>query len=306
MGEVNYTKLKQKDGSVILLTQYICPSEPKASILILHGMAEHQKRYRAFAEYLTSRGYDVYSYDLRGHGTDRKLNELGFFSSKDGYQLVIQDAISVSEHIAKVNRSSKFFLFAHSMGSIIARNMIQSHDQYSGVILSGSNYPAKFMVHFGLLLSSCIKKLKGPKHISPYLKNLMFGSKKYTSLSSRTVFDWLTRDNPTVGAYMHDPYCGFTCTAAFYHDVLKMVQSEINKKLIMQTNRELPIYVISGSKDPVGGYGREVNKFVNILKKLGFKNLTFKLYPDCRHEILNEINKEEVYRDIDAWISDNC
>jgi alpha-beta hydrolase superfamily lysophospholipase len=306
MGEVIYTQIRQKDGHIIKLTQYVCPREPKASILILHGMAEHQKRYIEFAEYLTENGYDVYSYDHRGHGTDRKLNELGFFSSQNGYQLVVQDAISVSEYIAENNRSSRLFLLGHSMGSIISRNVIQSYDKYAGVILSGSNYPPKFMVLFGLLLSKVIKTFKGPKHISPYLDHLMFGARKYTSLSSRTVYDWLTRSNPIVGAYMHDPYCGFTCTASFYHDLLKLVQKEISKKQILQTRKDLPIFIISGDKDPVGSYGKEVNKYANTLKTLGFMNCTSKLYPDCRHEILNELNKDEVYDDIEAWISKRC
>ncbi len=303
MGEAVFTQITQRDGYTIKLAQYLCPKEPKASILILHGMAEHQKRYLSFTEYLTAHGYDVYLYDHRGHGMDRKFGELGFFASSNGHQLVVKDAIAVSEHLARTSRSNKIFLLGHSMGSIIARNVIQSYDKYTGVILSGSNYPSKFIVHFGLFLSSLIKKMKGPKHVSPYLHNLFFGGKKYTSLSSRTVYDWLTRSNPIVGAYMHDPYCGFTCTASFYHDLLKLVQNEISKKQILQTRKELPILIISGEKDPVGGYGREIHKFASTFKKLGFSNCTLKLYPDCRHEILNELNREEVYADIVAWIS---
>ena len=138
MGEVVYTLIKQKDGFITKLTQYVCPTKPKASILILHGMAEHQKRYLSFAEYLVGSGYDVYSYDHRGHGTDKKMSDVGFIASEDGYQLVIQDAIKVSEFIAENNRSNKFFLLGHSMGSIISRNVLQTYDKYTGVILSGS------------------------------------------------------------------------------------------------------------------------------------------------------------------------
>lgn len=303
MGEVIYTQIKQTDGYKTKLTQYVCPEKPKASILILHGMAEHQNRYLSFAEYLVNQGYDVYCYDHRGHGTDKKLSELGFFAPENGYQLVTLDAITVSKYIKENNRSNKLFLFGHSMGSIISRNVIQTFDSYDGVILSGTNFPPMPLVRFGLFLSFMITKFKGPKHVSPYLSNLMFGSKKYTSLSTRTAFDWLSRSNPIVGAYIHDPYCGFTCTASFYHDLLKLNKNEIIRKQIQTTRKDLPLYIISGAKDPVGSYGKEVNKFVGSLKKLGFTNVSSKLYPDCRHEILNELDKEEVYADIHTWIA---
>jgi alpha-beta hydrolase superfamily lysophospholipase len=302
MSEVYYAQIKQDDGYVTKLTQYICPEKPKASILILHGMAEHQKRYLAFAEYLVNLGYDVYCYDHRGHGTDKKLSDLGFFAPAKGYQIVVKDAIAVCGYIEKNNRSSKFILFGHSMGSSIARNVIQSYDKFNGVILSGTNFPPKIPLTFGISYSSIIAKLKGPKHISPSLNNLIFGDKKYTSLSIRTTFDWLSRSNSVVGAYIHDPYCGYTCTASFYHDLLKINQSACSKKMIKQTRCDLPIYIISGEKDPVGGYGKEIHKYYGILKKYGFTNVAFKLYPECRHELLNEINKDEVYSDIQDWL----
>lgn len=306
MGEVEYTQIKQKDGYVTKLTHYMCPKKPLASILILHGMAEHQIRYVHFAEYLVNLGYDVYTYDHRGHGKDTLLSELGFFARTNGYQLVIQDAITVSKYISQNNRSTKFVLFGHSMGSIISRNVIQNFDKYNGVILSGSNFPPRALVQSGLIISSLLSKFKGPKHRSPYLNNLMFGGKKYTALSTRTAYDWLSRSNPIVGAYIHDPYCGFVCTSSFYHDLLKLVQKEISKKQIQLTRKDLPLFIISGEKDPVGGYGKEINKFINILKKSGFTNVSSKLYPECRHEILNELNKEDIYSDIQSWISKRC
>lgn len=303
MNEITYIPIKQKDGYLTKLTYLVCPDKPKASILILHGMAEHQKRYLLFAEYLVNNGYDVYCYDHRGHGTDKKLSELGFFASENGSQLVVEDAINVSNYIEKNNRCSKFFLFGHSMGSIIARNVIQTYDKYAGVVLSGTLYPPRLLTSSGFLLSSLIRKFKGPKHVSPFMSNLMFGSKKYTSLSTRTAFDWLSRSNPVVGAYIHDPYCGFICTVSFYQDLIKLTQNITNKKLIRLTRKDLPIFVVSGDKDPVGGYGKEVNKFLSVLSKCEFKNVSSKLYPECRHEILNELNNEEVYHDIQQWIS---
>lgn len=303
MNEITYIPMKQKDGYLTKLTYFVSPNKPKASILILHGMAEHQIRYQAFAEYLVKNDYDVYCYDHRGHGTDKKLSDLGFFAPENGSQLVVEDAINVSTYIQQNNRSNKFFLIGHSMGSIIARNVIQTYDKYNGVVLSGTLYPPKLLTASGLLVASLIRKFKGPKHVSPFMNNLMFGSKKYTSLSTRTAFDWLTRSNPIVGAYIHDPYCGFTCTVSFYQDLVMLTQNIIRKKQIRLTRKDLPLFIVSGEKDPVGGYGKEVNKFLSVLNKCEFKNVASKLYPEYRHEILNELNNEEVYNDIQQWIS---
>ena len=303
MNDVINITIKQKDGYTITLTQYNCPNRPKASVLILHGMAEHQKRYQAFAQYLAANGYDVFSYDHRGHGSNQKLSELGFFAPANGYQLVIDDVLTISNYIAQNNRSNKFFLFGHSMGSIIARNVIQSFDKYTGVIICGTPFPSKITIYGGLMMSSLITKVKGPKHISPFLSSLMFGGKNYTSLSTRTAYDWLTRSNPVVGAYVHDPYCGFTCTASFYHDLIMLIKHACKKSFIRHTRSELPIFIIAGEKDPVGNYGKDTQKYISLMKKSGFSNVSSKLYPECRHELLNELNNEEVYSDILQWMS---
>lgn len=299
----NYISIEQKDGYITKLTYLSCPKRPKASILILHGMAEHQQRYYSFAKYLLNIGYDVFLYDHRGHGKDKKINQLGYFSSNKGYQLVIDDAILVSQYIEKNNRSNRFFLFAHSMGSLIARNVIQTYQSYNGVILCGTAYPPTLVVKSGLILASLVKKIKGPKYKSSFLNKVMFRGKNYTKSYERTVFDWLTRSNSVVGAYINDPYCGFICTASFYHDLLKLTDNASNTKLINMTKRNLPIFVISGENDPVGTFGKDIKRLLLTYKKLGFTNVSYKIYPECRHELLNELNKGEVYSDINHWIS---
>ncbi|NLP34459.1 MAG: alpha/beta hydrolase [Clostridiales bacterium] len=302
MYEVNYLSVIQNDEYITEISYFQCDIEPKASLLILHGMAEHKKRYYPFAEYLTEKGIDVYIYNHRGHGTDKKIRDLGFFAAENGHQLVIEDAITVSKHIKRNNRCNRFLLMGHSMGSLIARNVIQTYDEYDGVILSGTSFPANFLTTAGLLISSILTIIKGPKHISPFLNKLIFGNKKYTDLTDRTIFDWLSRSHTSVGAYIHDPYCGFICTSSFYRDLLKLVRNASIKKRIQKTNNNLPIFIISGDKDPVGGYGKDIKNYLSILNKLQFTNVSSKLYPDCRHELINEINKEEVYNDILQWI----
>jgi alpha-beta hydrolase superfamily lysophospholipase len=130
----------------------------------------------------------------------------------------------------------------------------------------------------------------------------MFGSRAYTRLISRTSFDWLSRNNPSVGAYINDPYCGFICTISFYQDLLKLAKLASTSSLMKQTKNTLPLFVISGDQDPVGGYGKEVKRMVTLYKKWGFTNVTLKLYPDFRHELLQEIKSEEVVEDILLWM----
>jgi alpha-beta hydrolase superfamily lysophospholipase len=302
MNEVNSIAIRQKDGFVTNLIYYACSSTPKASVLILHGMAEHQNRYQSFANFLASNEIDVYIYNHRGHGTNQKLSELGYISSENGYQLLIEDAIAVSDYIVQNNRCKKFFLLGHSMGSLIARNVIQTFPNYNGVILIGTTFPPYLLTLSGLFISNLIRTIKGAKHPSPFMNKLILGNKKYTSLASRTAFDWLTRSNPIVGAYINDPYCGFICTASFYQDLLRLTRRASKKKNIRLVNRELPLFIISGEYDPVGGYGKEILKYELTLKRFGFSNTTTKIYPECRHELINEINNLEIYDDIHQWI----
>lgn len=303
MDMANCISINQNDGYSTKLTCFLACDKPLASILILHGMAEHQKRYYPFANFLTEAGYDVYIYDHRGHGTDKKLSSLGFFAPKNGSDIVVSDAVNISNYLANNNRSTKLILFGHSMGSLIARNALRYFNKYDGVILSGTTHPNKLLTIAGLVISSLIKKFKGPKHKSKFMNNMIFGNRKYTDLCERTAFDWLSRSNPIVGAYIHDPYCGFTCTVALYNDLLRLAYNSTKKSYIRNIKKDLPIYIMSGDKDPVGGYGREVKKLSSIYKKNDIINVITRLYPDCRHELLNEPNKEEVYNHILEWLA---
>jgi len=191
----------------------------------------------------------------------------------------------------------------HSMGSIIARNVIQQFDEMDGVILCGSTHPSKMKIKSGLLLASLIKLFNGPKHRSPFFNNVMFGGKSYSKIITRTSFDWLSRNNTSVGAYIHDPYCGFICTISFYHDLLKLASLATTSSLMKRTRNNLPILIISGDHDPVGGSGKEINHLTSIYKKWGYNRITTKLYVDCRHELLQELNSDEVMKDILTWIT---
>lgn len=297
------TIIQNDNYNTELFTYQTSWDNPIASIIIFHGMAEHHKRYLDFTAYLNSKGFDVYLFDHRGHGENTRLDNLGFFSSQNGDKKVVDDAITISKDIKANMRTKRLFLIGHSMGSIIARNVIQEFDEFNGVILIGSTHPNKLVSKLGKIIGSLELKSKGPKHLSARMNSLLFNNKKYNSLNKTTKFDWLSRDNKLVESYISDPFCGFICTTSFYINLIDLSLASSNIKGVTRTNKELPIYIISGSKDPVSSYGKEIKTLYDFYIKLKFKDVSFKLYEGGRHEILNEINKEEVYKDIINWLS---
>lgn len=292
-------RIQQDDGYVTALYPfYTTASSAIGSIVVFHGMAEHHERYHEFAYFLNEHGFDVYLYDHRGHGTDKKLDDLGFFSGQNGHKKVIADALSVLNYVREHNRGTKLALFAHSMGSLIARNVIQQDGTLDCVILSGSTCPPAIKSITGRLITSVVCSFRGKRHRSKRIDQLMFGGKKYSALCKRTAFDWLTRNNTLVGAYIHDPYCGFVCTNSFYKDLICLAYHASKKKLILRTRKDLPIHFMSGDKDPVSNYGKEISTLFQFYQKSGFTKVSCTLYPDCRHELLNELNQDEIYNDI--------
>ncbi len=300
---MNEIQIKQADGYITQLYPYYTSENPKGSVLVLHGMAEYHERYTGFADFLNQNGFDVYLYDHRGHGTDKKLEELGFFAKKNGWQVITEDALTILQFIKKNGRSDKVVLFGHSMGSMLARNVIQYDDSMDCTIICGTNYSAPLMTKAGLLIAGVIQLFNGANHPSPFMNNLMFNNKYYNGVCERTKFDWLTRNNYIVGQYIGDPYCGFLCTVSMYKDILRLVDNGERSNLVNRTRKDMPLLVISGEFDPVGSYGKDICTYVNMLQKNGFSDVKCTIYSECRHELLNELNNQEIMQDILTWIN---
>jgi len=286
-----------------LYPYYADTTSPKASLVLFHGMAEHHSRYEEFASFLNENGYDVFLYDHRGHGKDKPVESLGFIAPSHGDRLLIEDGKRVLSYVKEHNRSDRLILMGHSMGSLVARNVLTEFDGLDGAIICGTTCPPRIVSRFGMLLTGAYQKLKGADYPADFLDKVLFGGKNYTSLSKRTSFDWLTRDQAHVGAYINDPYCGFICSASFYHDLISLAYHAADRKAIAQIKKDLPLFFISGDKDPVGGYGKEVSALVSTFKKLGFTNTSCTLYKECRHELLNELNRDEIMQHIADWLN---
>lgn len=276
----------------------------KGVVQIAHGMAEHALRYEPFAAFLTAHGYIVYANDHRGHGrTYKNESEKGYLADEDGFELATDDLRKLSEHIRNEHPNLPIFLLGHSFGSFLTRRYIQKFDpDLKGVLISGTGGDPKLLGKIGLAVAKMQKKLKGPKKESPLMDKLIFGSYNKRISPVRTKFDFLTRDENAVDAYIADENCGFVCKTSFYVDLLEGLLNIHEQNEADKTPKDLPIFIFSGDEDPVGDYGKGVQSVYEQLLELGCTKVSIKLYEGGRHEMLNETNKEEVYEDILNWL----
>jgi len=303
----NNMTFQSADGSEIFYHQWLPGGKKKikGAVQIAHGMAEHSKRYSRFAEALTKKGFVVYANDHRGHGqTAGSLDNVGYFADDNGWGLVVEDMHQLTQIIKNNHPDTPVFLFGHSMGSFLSRNYIFLYgDEIKGVILSGTGGDPGILGKVGRYIAKNESKKKGKKYRSPLLKKLSFGKFNNAFKPNRTEFDWLSRDDAEVDKYVADPYCGGDFTAGFYMDLLSGINEINNFKNIQKIPKNLPIYIFSGDKDPVGGKNAKgVKQVCMSYKKAGVKDASCKFYPDGRHEMLNEINREEVFNDVIQWL----
>ncbi len=274
----------------------------KGIVLICHGMAEHIERYDDFMNFLSQNNYIVYGYDQRGHGkTAGSVEACGYMDDSDNIDVLVHDIHKVIEYIKETYPDKKIFLLGHSMGSFVSQRYVELYNnEINGLILSGSTYNDNLLIKTGHLLASLITKIKGRKHISTFINNLSLGSYNKKFKPAKTSVDWLSRDENNNINYENDEYCGKIFTVSYFKDLTNTF-TLISKDLEL-INNDLPIYIMSGDCDPVGNFGKGTTLLFNKLKNVGIKDLTLKLYKDGRHEMLNEINKEEVYNNILQWI----
>ncbi|WP_409069314.1 lysophospholipase [Clostridium sp. FAM 1755] len=278
----------------------------KAVIQISHGMAETANRYESLASYLNEAGYIVYANDHRGHGKSAvSVDKLGYLGEKDGFMSMVEDIHTLNTIIKEENKGLPVFLLGHSMGSFISQRYIQLYAQgLDGVILVGTNGRQGLVLNVGILIAKLEMKFKGRQHKSNILNDLSFGGYNKKFKPNRTEFDWLSRDEKEVDKYIKDEYCGTIFPTSFYHDFfkgLKSIWKEENKNNI-PTN--LPIFIIAGHKDPVGNFGKGILDLYNFYKSIGVTDVTYKLYEEGRHEILNELNRKEVFEDVLNWVNE--
>lgn len=280
--------------------------EIKAVIQAAHGMAEHLERYEKFAAYLCDRGFAFYINDHLGHGQSIKNDkELGYFGKKDGWKTFVEDCHKLTEIIKAENPGKDVFFFGHSMGSFVARAYsLKYADEIKGAVYCGTAGPNP-AAGAGIALTNIIAKIKGDHYRSKLIDKVGFGT--YNSkFEGRTPFDWLSRDNDEVDKYINDPLCGFLFTVYGYRDLFSLLGFVSSKEWFSGLSKQLPVLMIAGAMDPVGEYSKGINKVESMLRAEGKKNLETILYPDARHEILNESACfEAVCQDVVSWLEAN-
>ncbi len=277
------------------------------SVQILHGMAEHSRRYDRFAQYLTTLGAVVYAHDHRGHGESAEDDELGYFAPRFGWQRVVDETVEISRMVNESFPEIPHFLFGHSMGSFIARSVIIEHSEaFSGVILSGTAADKGLLAKVGKGIAVVKSTLNGGKRPDPFLDNLSFGSFARHFPDRQSEFDWLSKDREQVEAYLNDPLCGFICTSRFFVDLLDGIALANNARQASFIRNDLPIFLISGENDPVGDFSEGVKKVFNLYRKQGISDLSMHIVKGGRHELLNETNYQEIHTTIGAWLTERA
>lgn len=276
-------------------------------VQISHGMSEEASRYKRFANYLTDNGYIVYINDHRGHGKSAEnINRIGILAQKDGIHCIVKDLNKLTKIIKTENNGLPIFLFSHSMGSFAAQKYIIDYSEdIDGVILSGTNGLHGIEVDLGFLVAKVMSKIQGREKKAYLIDKLAFGGFNKKFKPNKSEFDWLSRDFKEVEKYIENEYCGVVFSNGYFYDLFKLFKEIGNINNLKKINSKLPIYIFAGDKDPVGKFGKGVTKLYENYKKVGIENVEFKLYSGGRHEMLNEINKDEVINDTINWIKQN-
>ena len=284
--------------------RYIPNGNIKGILQITHGMVEYIERYEEFANFLASRGILVTGHDHLGHGKSINSKEdLGYFSKENGNKTLLYDIYQLTQITKETYPNHPYFLLGHSMGSFYARQYLCEFGQeLDGAIIMGTGNQPKLLLNLGCLLIKMIALFKGWHYRCTFIDNMAFGSYNKSFSPSRTSKDWLSKDYTKVDQYVADSLCGFTFTLNAYYNMFQGMLRLHDKNLLSRMQKNLPIFFVAGDMDPVGDFGKGVLQVSQDFRKLGMKNVELKLYPNDRHEILNEIDRDDVYKDIYTWL----
>ena len=288
------------DGQNLLARRWLPEGPPRAVVQIAHGLTEHSARYARLAAALNAAGYGVYAHDHRGHGPKAAAADLGHFADEGGWDKVVGDLWTLNRRIAAEQPGIPIIFLGHSLGSFLGRGFIAEHsDALAGAALSGSNGKQPAIATLGRLIAREERLRLGKRGKSQLIFQMWFGDFNKPFKPARTAFDWLSRDDKEVDAYVADPLCGFPFSTQLAIDVLDALPHVTSRQSLASIRKDMPVYVFSGERDPVGA---NIQGLIRDLEAGGFTMLTTRIYPGARHETLNETNRDEVTRDLIAWL----
>ncbi|HOM02255.1 MAG TPA: alpha/beta hydrolase [Acetivibrio sp.] len=294
-----------KDKTDIFVYKWIPKDNIRGIVQIAHGVGEHGKRYKNFAKELVKSGYAVYANDHRGHGKTAKTPSQSDYFGNNCWNLMVEDCRQLTEIIRKENPHAAVFFFGHSMGSFLLRQYLYEYPRViDGAILAGTGIYEKLLVDAGILIiKRFINKGIDEKKSYHIINKILFKGFNSKIDNPKTNFDWLSRDDKTVQDFINDPLCGIPRSIHFFYDFLCGIREVHKKENVERIPKSIPIFIISGDKDPVGHWGSDIPALAHKFGKAGIRDVTYRLYKDARHELFNELNRAEVINDIIAWLN---
>lgn len=304
MENINTFRFPSSDGvHQCYAREWLPQGEPRAVVQIVHGVAEHIGRYDHVARFLTGHGFLVCGEDHLGHGQTAGEGEYGWFAKHDGWTLVTADVRRLRQIQGEKYPGVPYFILGHSMGSFLTRTFLCRYPgEVDGAILSGTGQEPAPLVALGKGVAGLLCRLKGSNSVSPLVDQLSLGAYNKKFKPNRTGADWISRDEKAVDAYLADPLCTFKPTVGMFRDMMGGLQYISSSRALAQMDRDTPVYLMSGDQDPVGSMGAGVRKVYGFFQRQGVKDLSMKLYPGGRHEMFNELNRQEVLEDLLAWL----
>lgn len=296
---------KGQDGALIHVYHWGPDYEIGRGIVhLVHGLSEHAGRYESLAEELTSEGYQVFAHDQRGHGRSVTGNDqFGFVADNDGWRLLVGDLVELALAEQQQYPQLPFYLFGHSMGTwVVQQLLIQEPALADAAILSGPNGEVGLLTRIGRLIARIERLRQGRHGRSDVINSLSFAAFNRRFAPNRTSFDWLSRDEQAVDRYIADSCCGFIATNQFWVDLLDAIVDIASPESRSKIRRDLPIYIFSGRNDPVNRQGRGAEYLAETFRSMGIRNVSYRVYPQARHETLNELNRDEVIGHITEWL----
>ncbi|MDE6386992.1 MAG: lysophospholipase [Lachnospiraceae bacterium] len=278
--------------------------KPVCILQIVHGMSEYIDRYDDFATYLAQKGILVVGDDHLGHGKSVNSGEpYGYFCKEDAPTVLVRDEHRLKKMMQEKYPGVPYIILGHSMGSFITRNYLMRYGSgINGALIVGTGMQSKPVLMCARALAAIEKVFCGEKHVSKLVDKAAFGVYNKKIEAPKTSFDWLSRNEDNVRKYIDDPLCGFIFTVNGFQTLFKLIYNLHDTEKLKKMPANLPIFFLSGADDPVGNYGRSVEKVYQSFREIGMENVQMKLYPKDRHELLNEVDKEDVYGDIYRWI----
>lgn len=304
MKKIHIQYLSHDHKTLIHAVRWVPDGKVKGVLQISHGMVEFIERYEEFAKYMTERGFLVTGNDHLGHGESiRSKEKFGFFSEKNGNSVLLLDLYQLQRKTKELYPNVPYFMLGHSMGSFLGRQYLCCYgNELDGAIIMGTGYHTRLEAELGMKLCKVIASVKGWDYRSKLIDAMAFGSYNRKFKPVRTQKDWLTRDQKIVDTYIADERCQFIFTVNGYYHLFLSLAKLGNKDYIQKMPKNLPVLFVSGEDDPVGNFGKGVKKVVESFRELGMKKVSCKLYPDDRHEILNELDRDQVYEDLYEWL----